>query len=453
MPNCCTPLARLRLLAAASALLALQAEAVTPLEPTTGFALETRYEYLDGPLRPGTRGSDQILNNRAELRLGTTREFDGARIGAQLEIWDARAFLHDRETPLNTGEVNALEPVNAWLSIDLPDAVGGGTLRAGRLTEDLGSRRLLARNLYRATTNTFTGVDWRGDLGAWGVRALVYSPDARRPNEPDRVRNDDAQLDEATLERLLYGVFASRDLPGDGRLELYAYHLDENDTKETRSRNRRITTPGFRWLRRAPEGGFDAELEAAIQFGKVRATRLDTDTRDLDHRAALLYAELGWRPTPSAPRTSLEFAWASGDDDPNDGDSGTFDSLYGVIVGDYGPSGIWTALDRSNLATAVLRVEGNPLPGVQAHALIRHARLAAEEDTWSTTALRDPSGASGDELGNQFETRVRWWAIEDHLRIETGWMHFDKGRFARQAPGAPDDDALNYFWFTTRIIL
>lgn len=442
-------LARSRAAAIACTVLAAPAQAVTPLEPATGFSLETRYEHLDGPLRAGTSGADRILNNRTELRLGTTRMLGATRLGAQFELWDARAFLHDAETPLDTGEVNALEPVNAWLSLDL----GEGQVRVGRLTQNLGSRRLVARNLYRATTNTFTGADWRGDAGAWRMQLFAYSPDARRPAARSRVDDDEAQLDEASLERMFYGVFARRELPGGDRLELYAYHLDEGDTDETPSRDRRITTPGLRWQRPAPEGGLDAEIEIALQFGEVRATAAAGDTRDLDHRAAMFFGELGWRPGPSAPRTSLELHWASGDDDPADGDSGTFDSLYGVIVGDYGPSGIWTALNRRNLATAVLRVAGSPAPGVQAHALIRHARLAAEEDSWYATGLRDPSGASGDEVGNQFETRLRWWAVPEHLRIETGWIHFAGGRFARRAPGAPGDDALNYFWFTTRIIL
>lgn len=442
-------LARLAAPACVCATLTAPALAVSPLAPSTGFALYTRYEYLDGPLRPGTRGDDRIFGNRAELRLGRAFETDTLRFGAQLEIWDARAWFHDSETPLNTGEVNALEPVNAWLSVDL----GGGTLRAGRLTQNLGSRRLVARNLYRATTNGFTGVDWRGDLGAWRVQTLFYSPDARRPDERDRVSDDDVQLDETSFERRFWGVFAERDLTGRDRLEFYAFHLDENDTKKTPSRDRRITTPGLRWLRTAPDGGLDAELEIALQFGKVRGTAAPMDRRDLDHRAAMLFGELGWRPGPSAPRTSLELLWASGDDDPADGDSGTFDSLFGVIVGDYGPSGIWTSLNRRNLFTAVLRIEGRPLPRVRAHALLRHARLAAAEDAWYATGLRDSSGASGNAIGDQFETRVRWWAIEEKLQIETGWIHHRKGRFARRAPGTPGDDAVNYIWFSTRIIL
>ena len=418
------------------------------LAVATGFAIETRYESLDGGFRNGAPDDDQILVNRLELSLGRAWQTDRGAFKAQFELWDARAFLHDDDTPLDTGEVNALEPVNAWVSW----SGDFGELRAGRLTEDLGSRRLVARNIYRNTTNTFTGIDWRGDLGSWRAQAFIYSPDRRLPARRDRVDDDEFKYDEASLERLLYGLYAQRQVTDRDKLELYAYHLDENDTDDAPSRNRRITTPGARWVRSAPEGGLDAELEVALQFGKVRETPSATDISDIDHRAALVHGELGWRPSATGPRTSLEVAWASGDDDPSDNDNETFDSLAGVIVGDYGPSGIWTAVTRSNMFTATARIDGRPMPGVHAHALVRHIRLPSAADTWFGARLRDPTGNSGDEVGTQFETRVRWWAIPDQLRLEGGWVHFARGDFATDAPGAPRGDTVDYFWFATRII-
>jgi hypothetical protein len=433
---------------AAGLTLAPSARAVNELTPESGFAIEARYEYLDGAFRAGTQGDHGILVNRVELLLGDSVETEGGTLGAQLEVWDARAFMADGTTPVTTGSSNAFEPVNAWLSWTSERA---GTFRVGRLTEDLGSRRLVGRNIYRNTTNTFTGADWRGDVGPWRVQALLYSPDARRPNSRDALRDNDAQLDEASLDRLFYGFYAERQLSARTRLELYTYRLDEDDTDATESRNRRITTPGARWLRSAPEGGFDAELEVALQFGEVRATAAPTDTNDLDHFAHLVHAELGWRAAADAPRASLEFAWASGDDDPTDGDSGTFDSLYGVIVPDYGPSGIWSVLNRRNTFSGVARIEGRPAPNLLVHVLYRHIRLAEEEDAWVSANLRDPTGASGDEVGDTFEARLRWWTFEEKVRVEAGWVHFAKGEFARNVPGAPGDDNVNYFWFTTRL--
>ena len=432
---------------AASLALAPSAGAVETLTPENGFAIEARYEYLDGAFRAGTSGDHGILVNRIEVLLGDSFATEGGTLGAQLELWDTRAFLADGTTPVTTGSVNPLEPVNAWLSW----TDDNGTFRVGRLTQDLGSRRLVGRNIYRNTTNTFTGADWRGDVGPWRLQALLYSPDARRPDSRDALRDNEAQLDEVSFRRLFYGLYAQRQLDARTRLELYTYHLDEADTDATESRNRRITTPGVRWLRSAPDGGFDAELEVALQFGEVRATAAPTDTNDLDHFAHLVHAELGWRAAADAPRASLEFAWASGDDDPADGDSGTFDSLYGVIVPDYGPSGIWSVLNRRNTFSGVARVEGRPRPNLLVHALYRHIRLAEEEDAWASANLRDPTGASGDEVGDTMEARLRWWTFEDRVRVEAGWVHFAKGDFARNVPGAPDDGDVNYFWFTTRI--
>ncbi|MEC8179256.1 MAG: hypothetical protein VX072_06285, partial [Pseudomonadota bacterium] len=137
-------LAAAALFLAATAPEAIAANA-SSLAVTSGVALEARYEYLDGGFRNGAPGEDEILVNRVELSAGRAWQTDRGTFKAQFELWDARAFLHDDDTPLDTGEVNALEPVNAWVAWSSEF----GEVRAGRLTEDLGSRRLIARNIYR----------------------------------------------------------------------------------------------------------------------------------------------------------------------------------------------------------------------------------------------------------------------------------------------------------------
>lgn len=69
------------------------------------------------------------------------------------------------ETPITTGEVNALELVQAYVGYEVPGAFGADTklgLQTGRFTLNLGSRRLVAADDYRNTTNGYTGL--RADI-------------------------------------------------------------------------------------------------------------------------------------------------------------------------------------------------------------------------------------------------------------------------------------------------
>ena len=76
------------------------------------------------------------------------------RIGG--EIIDARVYLNDRGSPTGTGDVNALELVQAYVAADANDLfVTGSEASAtlGRFTMDLGSRRLVGRSSYGNATN------------------------------------------------------------------------------------------------------------------------------------------------------------------------------------------------------------------------------------------------------------------------------------------------------------
>jgi hypothetical protein len=68
---------------------------------------------------------------------------------------DSRTERNDSDSFVSTTVANALEPVQAYVAWH----GAASTIRIGRLTLDLGKRRLLARSLYRNTFSTFAGVD------------------------------------------------------------------------------------------------------------------------------------------------------------------------------------------------------------------------------------------------------------------------------------------------------
>ncbi len=117
-----------------------------------------RYESLDGPFRAKATGSDQILVER--LLLNVRANVD--RFYADVELEDSRQQLADSGTPLSADSVNTFEPLQTYLGARFSDAPSTGDhldLTAGRMTIDIGSRRLIARNRFRNTLNAFTGID------------------------------------------------------------------------------------------------------------------------------------------------------------------------------------------------------------------------------------------------------------------------------------------------------
>jgi hypothetical protein len=370
---------------------------------------------------------------------------------------DSRAELNDSGSFLSTSVVDTIEPIRAFVSwswgrgeSESPgigpgagSAAGptvtraertGSTLTAGRMTIDLGSRRLVARNRYRNTVNAFTGVDWawhgvRGET----VRALIVSPATRLPGSRAALLENAQQLDRSAHHTELSALFYERPVHAlDDRLELYALRLDASETGDVRD----LTTFGARLRRPASRGAWHYELEAAVQSGSTEPGGGIGGTR-LDQSARFAHADFGFAfGSAWAPDLTVLYDYATGDEDPEDHRDGRFDTLYGARAFDYGPTGIYGPFARGNLETPGLRVTLSSGKKWRGMAEYRVLRLAEARDAWVGVGVQDASGASGRTLGRQIDARVSWDAIEDRLGIETGFAYFTKGRFVERAAPA-----------------
>jgi hypothetical protein len=373
---------------------------------------------------------------------------DWLTVGAELQ--DSRAYLEDSNTPVGTGLVNSAELLRAYAELSFYGPMGGAHwLQVGRMTMDLGSRRLVARNRYRNTTNAFTGVQWvwSGE-GERQLRAFYTLPIKRLPDEPVRLRSNDVEFDETSFKYQFWGIFYDDKLPWDDLIEVYFFGIYEKElydaTDGETNFRRKLGTPGFRLLREERKGGFDYQLETALQFG--RSTSLLTGLRELDHFAHFHHLTIGYTfAKPWSPRLLLHYDYASGDRDPNDGSNERFDRLYGARRFDYGPTSIYGPFSASNINTPGVRLMARPLPGWSAFVDYRAVWLASARDEWAGTRVRDPTGRSGSFVGQQIEMRVRWWALRDNLLLEAGYAHLFAGEFIDQAPNANGGDT-NYVY-------
>jgi hypothetical protein len=394
-----------------------------------------RAEAIDGQPRAGFNRSDALINFRTTV----AASWDGGPVKLVAELWDSRVLGDRRGTPVTTGEVNALELVQAFAQVRLGDAAGAGstsTVQVGRFLLNLGSRRLVAADDYRNTTNGYTGVraDWATRTG-WQATAIYVLPQQRRPDDLDGLRDAAVRFDHEGFDQVLWGGLASRAKAlGGFTAEVSFFHLGEHDRPGRPTRDRSLDTAGLRLIRDPAAGRFDGEVEAIGQRGRA-ATGTAAGAPVQRVRAWFLHADAGytfrggWK-----PRVSVEYDHASGDG--RGGANGRFDTLFGMRRADLAPAGLYNAVGRANVVAPGVRVEAQPGPRTDWFVTYKPMWLASRFDAFATTGVRDATGRSGRFAGHQLDARLRH-KVTPALTLEADAVLLAKGRFLREAPNAP----------------
>lgn len=407
------------------------------VEAADGFDLSgtmrLRYEAITNQPRAGFRRDDDLVNVRTTL----LAQYRDGPLTLAAELWDSRVYGQLARTIITTGEVNTLEPVQAYAAyaFTLP---GGGkaTLQAGRFMLNIGSRRLIAADDYRNTTNGYTGLNTT--LQAKGlVATLIYVlPQQRRPDDAASLRSKDVAFDHEGFDQVLWGGTIARSAAiGPVMAEASFYHLGERDTAARPTRDRSLDTYGGRLLREPKAGKPDVEVEAFYQSGHISAS-VAPGAAQLPVSAWFVHADAGYSlPGAWHARASIEYDRASGD--APGGHYGRFDTLFGQRRADFAPAGLYNAITRANISTPGARLEIAPSKRWEAFATYHALWLVERADAFATSGVRDPSGRSGRFAGHQLDGRVRVWLRQDRLRFEADGVLLTKGRFLEQAPNAP----------------
>lgn len=371
-----------------------------------GLDYRVRVEFRHDDFRRPTRTSDTPVMLRTRAYLGVTRALDPLRV--TLEVEDARRV--NSQFALDTRDVNTVEPIQALVELHFAQALGPDrplVARAGRFAFEALDRRLISRNEWRNTTNTFEGL--RVSVGQrrndWSADVFTARPIERRLRELDRPERD---------TWLTGAIGAWRRWSSRVTLEPYYVLLvkDEGPTA------RRVHTTGLRAFGPAGSRGLDYDVSGHRQVGRSGAQPL---------RAWAGTAELGLTlDHPWAPRAALFYGYVSGDGSPADLVDGRFERLYGFARP-------WSSNDyfqMENLSTPKLSLELTPMRGLAIDGAYVAFWLASTTDRWSLAGLRDPDGASGRFLGHEFNVRARY-PLTSRLGAHVGYASFVPGAFPR----------------------
>lgn len=386
-----------------------------------------RFEAIDGQFRPTAAKSDAMVS----LQTSVFAEYDTGPVRFGAELMDSRVYFEKRRSSASANEVNTFEPIQAYVGLDF----GKSSLTLGRFTQNVGSRRLVSRQLFRNNTNAYTGARF-DRTGAAGERLVIFwsMPHTRLPSDIDSLRDNEVELDRESTKLQFFGASLTLGDVLGGSLETYAYGLKESDSPAFQTRNRRLFTPGIRLSRPPKAGRVDFDLEGIYQSGTVRGSASAADLTDLSVSAYFFHVELGRTfDMPWKPRVAVQYDRASGDG-RNPRTFGRFDTLYGARRFEYGPTSLYGAIGRANLSSPSLRFEASPTKRLEGFVAYRPLWLESAFDSFSSTEIRDRAGRSGKFAGNQIEGRIRYWLLPKVARLDTGFALLAKGRFLRDAP-------------------
>jgi len=385
-----------------------------------GLEHRTRFESYDHPWRSsqavgnGQTDSSVALRSRVRFGLGGASPFRFL-----FEGQDARAYL-DRERGdfRDSTTINEFDIVQLLGSVRVDNVLGSGLrtdIHVGRMTMDVGSRRLIARNDFRNTTNSFDGFHWhiaRDNL--WRVRAFFVEPVVR----------DDVRLDTQYGTSLFWGTYVeNRQLPW---FQIDAYYFGLNDQRLSNgTTHRTYSTVGGRLSKDPQPGEIDYEVESAWQTGTRGGT---------NHFAHVQHVDFGYSFTlPWTPRLVFHYDYASGDRKPGDSQDEGFDTLFGARRWEYGPTGTFGPFFRTNIQSPGWRVIVTPAQGWTLQLKHRIWYLAQNGDFFGNSGLRDTTGRAGTSLGHDVEFRAQW-AINSNMNVDAGYVHWFKGSYFDRLP-------------------
>lgn len=197
-----------------------------------------------------------------------------------------------------------------------------------------------------------------------------------------------------------------------------------------------LQTYGFRLAEQKLSESFplDYMLEAAFQRGTVKS-----GATLLPLRAHAAIGRVGYTfPGALSPRIGLSYAFASGDEDPGDGEIQTFDNLYPTNHPLYGYIDYMAWKNMKNLE---ISLSLKPHKEVWASLDYHLFSLGEPRDAWylasGASFMRDVTGKAGTDVGKELDLTVKLFPREK-LQLQAGYSLFFPGEFVRNVKGRND---------------
>ncbi|MFN0195787.1 MAG: alginate export family protein [Planctomycetaceae bacterium] len=416
-----------------------------PIEETTiSTGGEVRYRYMDevNRLRPPfgltTRDTYDLWRWRQYFDVHVSDLFRG-----YVEGIDASSF--GEELPEAGIDVNRWDLLNAFFDLHVADLGDQAVqFRFGRQELLYGSQRLVSPLDWANTRRNFEGFKLftKGDV--WDIDAWSTRPVNTAAGNTTLARLDNS-YDTNDASRTFSGVYATHH--GDPQSTYDMYWLFDRDVDlPTTHLHRNRHTVGGRWLKHKPikdESGdvsrtWHTEAEGGYQFGTDSGQRVEAG-----------FITLGgghtWNQLPWSPEVWMFYDWASGDHDPADDESNTFQHLFPLA---HAYMGLIDNVARQNISDINARVQLKPTKKLQLQGAYHFIDLATDND-FIYTVTGSPAGTTnvGNKVGDELDLLANY-DVNTNVSVQVAYFWFWYGS-AVQNSALDRDDAKQFYVQTT----
>lgn len=350
------------------------------------------------------------------------------------------AHHFDGNLPPLAIDENQADLLNAFVDVKLGEIRDKPVYaRVGRQEILLGSQRLISPLDWANTRRTFEGArifrqGKKFDVDAFWLRPVVVNATEFDVRDNDR---DFAGL--YTTYRPEKGQFA----------DLYYLYLGDDSPPRIRGDAQAmpfdVHTMGARWAGDR-DGKWLWDIEADLQFGRRGG-------QDVFAGAISAGGGYHWKDVPWNPVLWVIYDYASGDDNPNDGDFNTFNQLF--PFGHYYLGWI-DLVGRQNIHDINAHLFLYPAKWISLWLQFHHFTLASDTDALfnagGVAIRRDVTGASGGDVGNEVDI-VANFHLARNTDLLIGYSRLFAGSFIQRTaaiPAASRDASLFYAMFSFR---
>jgi len=376
------------------------------------------------PLWYSNRDLDSQTSDALEFVILRTRihfDFDIAEtLRAFVEIQDSRVFGEEG------GVLAALEGLDLLQGfVDFRNIFGDGwLLRIGRQRMSYGAQRVIS------------DLDWHPVGRAWDGVWLEYE------TETVDARLFLTRIDENLLgsgvseEEDFYGIYSTFDVGEVDKVSgylLYRRNMDEDDNvgEDGENGKEKLWSLGGRYFGKS--SGWQYDVEAVYQFGDFANDSISAWM--FEARGGYTCEGSDWKPTILA-----SFIYASGDDDPTDGDRNTYDQLYTFS---HYYLGYIDFVGRRNILSPMLRLQGRPsdewIVSLDTHVFWLDTVNDSLYNAVGKAVRTDPTGEADSFVGWEIDLHAKW-IVSKNLKLWFGYSHFFAGSFYEDTGTSDDAD-------------